>query len=332
MAVDGKKEQLNDSQNGITGGSVGKLSHADNNVSSEQPVRPIRDTEIIETTSDQVSVNKFAEAPPQTVPDIPDQSKQEPILGENPLIAKAAQKRRQSHVKRTVPTWARHKKILIPVMVLPIVMVLAIGSVYVITRAKNASMSVKINTITQASTSAGLPLINRDWSYKSSQYCNITLPLPPATAPFIDKTSNGTRTWQKEEFSTEQNNQRYTIARDIFKYPNENLATVEGVIIVYCSPNINNDTADSYVRKFQDRLKTDPALQGLTVQNMIKLTVWNRQVVKFTGKAQNGDIGEYFFFATKQHIYLIRRVSQSQNKFVIQTSQLIFDNLQFSEK
>ena len=169
------------------------------------------------------------------------------------------------------------------------------------------------------------------WSLKYSQNCNLDLPVPPNKQPYQMKTPQGTRYWQEEEFSSQQNNTTNSIARVIFKYPGEQGNLVAGVVIVYCSPNNAKDTTDSYVAKFEKKLGTDPTYKGITITSKKTETYWGRKVVHFIAKAPNGDLGEYFFFASKEHIYLVRPQSQLKDQTVRDTAKKIFLNLQFHD-
>ena len=172
----------------------------------------------------------------------------------------------------------------------------------------------------------------KEWSYKFSSNCNLDLPIPPNKPPYQQKAANSTRYWQKEEFSSQQNDLTNTIARVIYKYPNEQGGLISGVVIVYCSPNKTQDNTDSYVKKFEQRLGTDPSFKGLSLQSKAQKNYWGRPVIQIIAKAQNGDLGEYFFFATKEHIYLVRPQSQVKDTMIRDTTKQIFLGLQFYDQ
>jgi hypothetical protein len=176
------------------------------------------------------------------------------------------------------------------------------------------------------------------WSFKKSTGCGVYLPVPPKQAPYYieaDKTANygidAGGWWQliEQAYSNPQDKFFTTEELITFENPeNDNDDYVAGLVQVICGPNDKNYTTETFSDAYSKQF-TDGTFGGLTFMKIGQMPMWGRSVT--LALIQGGmytDDTEYYF-ATPKQVFRIRAISNSTNKVINDTTQLILKNLQF---
>lgn len=223
-----------------------------------------------------------------------------------------------------------------------ILVALALGGYFIYTKSQ---LQPNSQPVTKA-----LPQLPVDWVFKTSPLCNVALPLPPKKPPYYmcdpDKeectglSSNNTfyddsksgRYWQFEEFPL---NFFFTTNTSwiIFRADGESGGdyTPAGIVEVRCAPNDQNYDTNTLLSKFEADLAKDN--QQLSLVRQIKdkqeVDLWGKKVISLS--LDEGDYGKfnYYLLATPKHLFMVYKVAGSQTQSVIDTTDQIFNNLQF---
>lgn len=194
-----------------------------------------------------------------------------------------------------------------------------------------ASPVAELATIPSSPSRAATASIPSDWTLKSSSYCNFKFYLPPNKAPYfelLDPSSSdpiNRRFWQVRDFSDPKSGQSAVTIMHVAD--TEASGFISGQVSVSCRKNTDSKTADQALKDYADDM-TDPVLgTGLKGQRVESL--WGQQVSVGTfDSAVNAGFDNYFF-ANKDYVYIISKQSASQDSQVKNTTDLIFNNLQF---
>lgn len=173
-----------------------------------------------------------------------------------------------------------------------------------------------------------------DWTTKTSSTCKVTLSIPPKKAPYyIPKTTQGIndegRYWLFEERANTGDALFTHLVNAYMGNPSElGNDYLSGSVNVLCGPNTSNYTTSSLVTAYEKRY-TDGTYSGLTIKEKETVSLWNKDVTKLI--IAGGMFDEYpsYLFATPTHVYMITTLSKSENPFVKQTTQKVFENLKF---
>jgi hypothetical protein len=177
--------------------------------------------------------------------------------------------------------------------------------------------------------------IPSDWTYVTSQACNVAFPLPPKKLPYHYKlyTSKGSspssrddigseRFWQFEEYGSEAK----TTARIILRAANEGgSGFVSGAVEVKCWPNTDYTTS-SWASHMEQEIQGGSA----KAKSRQVTSKWGKYVIAihFEGGLYgiSGD-DYYYFFATEKYAYEIRKVVGSTTRLTIDTTNQILNKL-----
>ncbi len=177
--------------------------------------------------------------------------------------------------------------------------------------------------------------IPSDWTIKTSEACSVSIPIPPKSGLYYKPENSGTPPsitneagsyWQFEE--QQGSAFIYTNSVEVFFAHPENASGTAGSVSISCNPGSISRTTDELIAQYEP-IANDESGRAPTIKSKRQVTMWGRpvMVVRFEGEF-NGD-QEYYMFATADNIYMIRKVADSNNQFVRDTTDQIFNNLQF---
>ncbi len=170
------------------------------------------------------------------------------------------------------------------------------------------------------------------WSISKSELCNVEIPLPPKEEPYL---SDQGEYWFYQQYPGGgapffENN-----AITLFHNPElGGSGYVAGAVTISCKANANNDSTAKLVSDYKDYLATqnanapeDARIKLIEVGNR---NLWDRNVtvVNFKG-GMFDETEEYYFLATETTSYLISKPAMSLDSFVRETTEKIFDGLEF---
>lgn len=174
-----------------------------------------------------------------------------------------------------------------------------------------------------------------NWTTKKSTLCNVSLPRPPKEAPYItlgslNENMDGGAFWQFSE-NDKYSDDMFTYSVSVFYENPEALGSgyVAGSVQITCSQNKDGLTTDTLLAAYEKKF-TDGVYQGFKIKSKKEVNKWGKRVweIKHTGGMFDENNPTYYF-ATPNHIYSVNRVALSQNNFVKETTEKIFNNLQF---
>ncbi len=196
-----------------------------------------------------------------------------------------------------------------------------------------------------------LSSLGNGWIVKSSRFCAVEFQSPPNNAPYFEligqdaSNPENRRFWQLREGAqtangriifTNNSSLIYIADREDSGYadinPNsytqasgykETKGFITGLVGVQCAPKASYslaNIAESYAASFT----------GVTVKNKRMTTLWGKEVVAatFTGGLFKND--EIYFIITNDKVYKIEKRSDSTKEFIKNTTDQIFNNLQFA--
>lgn len=199
------------------------------------------------------------------------------------------------------------------------------------------------------------------WLYKSNGECNVKFAIPPKASPYYTPSD------PQKPFSMADDNGRYwgfpvggVYSNLLMKFPNvyEQLKQVNTMysseleaseyisyaVSVSCIPNSNNWNNATAFGSLKDRIeefnqKEEESMEAdtYTILSTKEISRWGHNVFDLTvsqyyknsGGEPYTQTAEYTFFSTPQYIYEIKMFGSTDNSFVQQTGQQIFDNLKF---
>lgn len=182
--------------------------------------------------------------------------------------------------------------------------------------------------------------IPSDWTLKSSTYCGIKFPLPPKKDPYYspddpNRTPSVTeelgsgRFWQVRETDSASGGGKdsiFTAVTAIMHVSDtETSGFISGGIFIRCVPNTNSYTLANIAESYASGAGT-----GIKVKSKRTTKIWGKDVVaaKFEGEMFSDN--EIYFVIAGNFDYKINKISNSDKEFVRNTTDQIFDNLQFS--
>lgn len=176
------------------------------------------------------------------------------------------------------------------------------------------------------------------WSLQKSSNCNIAIPLPPKEAPYI--TPNTTQSemdsgafWQIEERDNSADSQSLFKKSISTFYRNPNAlgsGYIAGIVSVQCSTNTSGLSTDDLFKSYENWFNSLGNSDIVQISNKRVSTKWGRSVWEVYHKGGMYDeLNPQYFFATPTHIYSINQTSMSQDSFVKETTNKIFENLTF---
>lgn len=229
-----------------------------------------------------------------------------------------------------------------------VLLVLAAGAAYYLgtqkpkpvydTQSPTASIATSSYPSTQVSVSASV--LPPGWEYQTGKNCNVNIPLPPKKEPYFIPDNPNTPPavddeggfWQIEDVLSQADQDKFFKGSVMARFRNPDAGGhdyVAGIVQVICGPNTQKYSTDNYIEVYSKQF-TDGTFQGLTFSNLGTVNLWGKEVVKASieGGMSSEDDSEYFF-ATPETLYRIRTFSQSQLLIIQDTTQKIFENLQF---
>lgn len=263
----------------------------------------------------------------------------------NPTITPSENPVQPQPVSRPVNNQKGFFPIVLGVLVL--LLVVASGAYYFGTQKNNDSTNNNQNTApTTAATTQALPTssptettnqpvesIPSGWTLKSSTYCAVKFPVPPNKEPYFEfvgqDSSNpqNRRFWQLREGNQAEDGHKIFTNNSSLMYVADNEASgyIAGLVGVQCAPNASYtlaNIAENYASGFG-------ADAGIKVKSKRTTTLWGKDVVatKFEGMFSDNEI---YFVIVGNRVYKIDKKSDSDKEFVRNTTDQIFNNLQFS--
>gem|GEM_PF-5634091 len=184
------------------------------------------------------------------------------------------------------------------------------------------------------------------WTYVSSQECNVSFPLPPKKEPYyIPAPTGATPDLMQDEggyWGYDKNTSGGMFVEYAFvHFFNEDWGGSEyipGLVQVGCSPNTKGYTTESLLSTYSDDYKNGKYAgpEGpLVFKSLGEKEMWGRQTIAYTisgGMGPDNGLNTHYLFATKEHIYTVSTMMMSQTPLVKNTTEQIFQNLQFNDK
>jgi hypothetical protein len=238
----------------------------------------------------------------------------------------------------------------LPIILGVVVLLLVVGggAYYLGTQRTDTSTNTDLHTVPTANpTTQALPTtsptestnqqtssIPSDWTLKSSTYCAVKFPVPPNKEPYFEfigqDTSNpqNKRLWQLRESSLAEDGHKIFTNNSSLMYVADIEASgyIAGLVGVRCAPKASYslaNIAESYAAGFG----TDA---GIKVKSKKTIQIWGKDVVaaKFEGGMFSDN--EIYFVLVGDKVYKVDKRSDSDKELVKNTTDQIFNNLQFS--
>lgn len=238
----------------------------------------------------------------------------------------------------------------VPIILGAIVVLLIVGAgaYYLGTQKNNASTNIGQNVTpsttptNQTSTTASptqatnqqASSVPSDWTLKSSTYCGVKFPVPPNKEPyfeFIGQDSSNPqyrRFWQLREGNQASDGHKIFANSSSLMYVADIEASgyIAGHVGVRCAPNTSYtlaNIAENYASGFG-------ADAGIKVKSKRTTNIWGKDVV--AAKIEGGMFSdnEIYFVVTSKNVYKIDKRSDSDKELVRNTTDQIFNNLQFT--
>jgi hypothetical protein len=180
------------------------------------------------------------------------------------------------------------------------------------------------------------PSPRANWKSFISQVCGVGYSIPPQAEPYTTTSfpaggasDDNNRVWRSLDLYI-SDGKLYNLFEnglkiDYFKNTPIGNGYTPGLITLYCAPNSQNMTADTVLENFLKENST------LTLQSSKRVVKWYQQAVvaDITGAQSSPLNNEYYFIANPKYIYLITATSESPNDSVKNTTEQIFNSIQF---
>ncbi len=176
--------------------------------------------------------------------------------------------------------------------------------------------------------------IPSDWILKSSTYCAVKFPVPPNKEPYFEYVGQASsneqnrRFWQLREGNQAADGHKIFTNNSSLMYVADIEASgyIAGLVGVQCAPNTSytlTNIAENYASGFG-------ADAGIKVKSKRTIKLWGKDVVaaKFEGGMFSDN--EIYFVIVGNKVYKIDKKSDSDKELVRNTTDQIFNNLQFS--
>jgi len=174
-----------------------------------------------------------------------------------------------------------------------------------------------------------------DWIMKKASVCNVTMPVPPKKKPYVVGGSDG------EVFSSWQFSENMKKGMDFDDIQFENIAQVEltvdydaqisrsllgeGYVGVNCSKNTKHYTTQSFAQEVAAILsKADTSVKKV-ISSVTHQQIWQKDVVAISTESDT-----FYVFVDNNMVYLIMKQSYSTDTFIQNTTNRIFNTLQFA--
>ncbi len=190
------------------------------------------------------------------------------------------------------------------------------------------------------------------WEYKVAAECSVSFPVPPRSNPYIDSTDGSF--WQFSRGGVYPNmlsklnawnSDSYKRATMMFSPEDaEGSGYIPSAVSVTCLPNVTKLDNDALLENLNDgiaRYNADDGEKGLQAENYsivssIKILRWGQEVVDLTVKegsseSTSDNLYSYTIFATSDYLYEVRIFQETEDSFVRDTAQKIFNHLVFQE-
>jgi RNA polymerase sigma-70 factor (ECF subfamily) len=189
--------------------------------------------------------------------------------------------------------------------------------------------------------------IPADWTMEMNEACSARMPVPPKKPPYL-RDENGHQLFWKYSQPNFLAYQTIPISSSSqVLYDSENGAGsgyAQSWVKLMCNPNTEDYTTDSYANFIITEMKKyDSWMDVETITfNPVKTTsdLWGRDVIKIelnrtrengNPLGSNGEVGSdvYYAFATENTVYLILKMADNPDLFFQETTDTIFNNLEF---
>lgn len=218
------------------------------------------------------------------------------------------------------------------------VVLIGVGAYYLGTQQNNInSTQTYAPTPTQKPDSKANSVPN-DWTFKPSTDCGVKFPVPPNQEPYFElledpythqttQDPKNRRYWQlRESREAADGHKIFTKASDLLYVAEiEASGYVAGLVGVQCAPN-NSYTLANIAESYAAGFGSDA---GIQVKSQRVTNLWGKEVV--AAKFEGGMFSEMevYFVVTKDKIYKVDKRADSDKEFVKNTTDQIFNNLQF---
>jgi len=274
---------------------------------------------------------------------------------ENNISPQDSQIERPAPPNPTMQTVPKSKSsfMLLGVVVGLVILASSVGAYYLGTQNNSKTTKNKMVAITTATpipsstpipekSSKAVSKAPTGWITETSEDCNVEFAIPPKKAPYYipdnPETSADTDDRDGHFWSYEAGKHSQTTGSPAFDYyinmfyRNPNAAGsgyIAGIVSVGCSENTNNYTTDSLVAQYENNF-TDGTFSGIKISDKEQIKKWGKNItaIYVTGGLRDGNSPQYFF-ATKEHIYLVGITTMSTHQLTIDTTHKILENLRF---
>lgn len=181
------------------------------------------------------------------------------------------------------------------------------------------------------------------WSLQANADCNIQVPLPPKAPPYYTPDQNTPQPvgglagsfWQFRDAGSSEFIFNKNITA-IYAHPEAANGVIPGAVDIHCTNNTQSLSSQQLVDQIERNLAVDNPVSEQFEEAQIKLgnpqplTKWGFPVVK--ANISGGFYGDrdYYFLATPSNLYMISTKVDADDQLVRDTTQQIFDNLQFT--
>lgn len=180
----------------------------------------------------------------------------------------------------------------------------------------------------------GRPRLPKGWTYQESKLCGVDIPLPPKEDPYI--TVDRQEYWTFQEARQDYQGIFFPdVAVAMLQNPEKGgSGYVAGAVIVSCGENthgeIPEEAAARYAAHLENLNQEVPPEARVTLVSKEKTTLWGKevQVVGLSGGMFTAD-DRMYIATTKDMVYFISHPQMSQDAFVRQTTETVFNNLKF---
>ena len=168
--------------------------------------------------------------------------------------------------------------------------------------------------------STSKPEIATNWLVRTNSSCNVIFAIPPKQEPYYypyDPTRRPSVTEDKGSGRFWEYQQSGNNSTVIFKAPTEASGFVAGLVSVDCDGVDGNQSVESWITSKDGVIKDT-------------IEIWGKMVlhVRYEGGMDSAD---YYIFKAKNIIYSVRKLSMSNTKLVKDTTEQIFNKLQFKD-
>jgi len=168
---------------------------------------------------------------------------------------------------------------------------------------------------------------NIDWSEEFNDKCKVFFQVPPKDESSYDR-ANRVYYWMLREGDTGRLIFDHNV-RVIYDSPDAlGSGYIHGAVDVYCSENEKLLNTDQLLVSLKSSLNdSNPGITNV-IKTQKKIRMWDRDVYVINLSEEFGDFDRYMF-ATSRRLYLIEKISMSDENQVKETTEAIFEKLKF---